>query len=535
VSLTIRPELVTQGADAFAEQVREYVRSTVRRVPCRFSFSAPELAAVSFVNDLGWIDREEEARKEIIEAILEDRRENDLPDGLLSTPAREAREERSEYWGAVEEEMARALVLEERKGALPGGLGAWRVYLCRFQIGGELLPAFFKLNGSDEQGCVVETLGSGLGLRFDGSREAAWNGMQIDLEGAIPGAPRGCYWEIDWCNDSAGSLAVSRNRLVAAEATVGAAEEVRDEIIKINADLALDLQNSPFYLLSARSIGADISEDVPKRWPQKTGSKLNALRSFEAPLINDPGIYGEILPPLRWRDADVTIMHPKSIGSYGVYRAEYSWYGNDIAPGYVAAFRMNGRFRILPVWDDEARFSRPPHYPPGFTASFPDEWKHMIGMRNRAGVRTAPLYVWNRDHPVIKGCTAEAWAWVLPNRRGNEDPLNLREELFDSPSRICAWLAHSLWRQNHLVWEGLIDRDESFLAELWSAVDGLAEKDSVMIWQDESGDWGELVVASPYDWSTFNRRRGSEKIQQLLPDPGTEWQILPAEDTAASS
>jgi len=539
VSLTIRPDLLVDGVEAFVDQVRDYLQSTVRRIPCRFSFSAPGFSVDPFVNDLGWIDREEEVREQIIESMLEDTPQREVPEELLSVQAREDRGERSEYRQAIRAEISKCLKLEERQGSLPDDLGTWRSYLCRFDFEGDLLPAFFKLDGKGEHGFKLKPLGLSTGLSFPGTLMVAWNGMDIDLDvtqrtGPL-GVQSGCFLEIDWCDDGAGRLAVSRNCFEPDQVAVEATKEVAGNLFEDDVDLVSDLEDSPFYLLSVRCVGTSISAAGLKRWPEGAEFEGGELRQLDPPLINDIGGFRELLPPLRWRGLAVTSIYPRSAGTTGMYRDKFSWYGEDIAPGSVAAYLWQDRLKIVPVWDDLDRVSQPPHSPPGFKAEFPPGWTCLTGVSSYSSARIDLLNVWNQDHPLIRSCSPEAWEWIMGADLQTADPLDFRSELLEEPSRAAAWMIHSLMRSSHLVWEGLIDREPSFLRELWAAVNGLDEIEKISFWRSQSSESGELIVATPSTWSVHYRREGYEKLREHLPLPGEEWQLLAAEDPATTS
>lgn len=529
VILTIRDDLLRDGIDRFAKQLRAYLNTTIKRVPCRFSFSASGLPVDAFESDLGWVDREVEVRRKIARLPVYMGEVQGPKDELLSTEARESRAKSSEYWDQIQREILQTLVLEEHQGELPENLGFWRAFSCRFQIAGNPAAAFFRLV-DDEKGPEVEILEEFHGLLPSGPLKMAWNGMLLepDARRNLSRNTFGAVVEVDWCNDVAGRLAVSRNSFSLSDAAMNAWRAVQHELAEIHQSFVERAESSPFHLLNARALGVSTGPQGSKHWLQTGGTEGSSrfLLPLKTPIV-DPQVPVRLLgdSTLFWRGSEVLQAPAVTLNSGRYLKKELRWHERDTSPGYVAALRLRGHLVIVPVWDRLDRISPPnQHSPHGYGVKFPEEWKSLTGALCGARSGSGAFLVWNDAHPLVRACTLESWQWAKETLSRTRDLLALRKEAEEQPARVAASLLFLLQKQDQPIWEGLIDRNPSFLSELWEKVDGLVELKEILFWRD-SGAGGELIIASPSAWQVLNGWAQGEAISQRLPWPGSEWRL----------
>jgi hypothetical protein len=211
------------------------------------------------------------------------------------------------------------------------------------------------------------------------------------------------------------------------------------------------------------------------------------------------------------------------IGSAQYSGDELAWHGYDVAPDFAATTAFDGDVRIIPVWENLDRIAPSRR---GTKVAFPEEWGTLAGARCPGGTTQGTILLWNENHPLIRAASDAAMSWVIGIRTLSRDPLAHRAELLESPDHAAAWILHEFMYGESIVWNGVVDRDASFLTQIWKAVPGLEEMEKVLFSKDVSVR-RTLEVVTPSRWSTVDLG----KITNHLPQPGPDWRLAPKGET----
>jgi hypothetical protein len=140
-----------------------------------------------------------------------------------------------------------------------------------------------------------------------------------------------------------------------------------------------------------------------------------------------------------------------------------------------------------------------------------------------------PLTLWNPRHLLAKElqANADAWNWAESVLQDSLDPLPLRTSLLANPGRAAAWIIRMIQSEATELWNGLNDRDPSFLDDVWRLLfptrnrrqSGVAAP--ILTWREESMR-NCLNRLTPEGWSIIMRH---EEIVALLPPPGDDWTL----------
>lgn len=527
VVLTIHPELVDGDPEQFAEKLRVYVNETVRRVPCRFSFSASSLSSAELKSDLGWVDSDSMGDK-IADSLIRDQRDAPVPSELLSAEDRKTRERKFEYRQRLRDEAFKTLRIDVHEGPLPDRLGQWRAHFVHFDLEGHASSAFFRLRPRKEGPPEVADLGMGHGLLPTGSVVMNWNGMALEMGAGSElvrrlGDHQNAVVEIDWCSDAAGRLAVSRSTFEPSEAALEALGAVDDALREIRVNFVGITRQSPFYLVNARVLGVLTDAAGEQRWLGNRPDEARLLCALRPPIIECPIPRLNELSVAFWRGQEARELERVTLSNGESSRRELSWYGYDIEPTYVGAVNSRRGMGPAVVWDDVEPRGGAPKSRPGFTASFPPEWASIAGILGETGVWRGQLTVWNAHHPLVRACDGESWRWAQARLRGSRDPLACRSELLSSAGRAAAWILACLLNGDRWAWDGVAERDKTFLTELWKSIDGMLQFDEVSLWNHQYNP--VLNVLTQSNSLRFDHRNEPDEIPARVVAPSADWWI----------
>src|SRR5208283_1226111 len=138
--------------------------------------------------------------------------------------------------------------------------------------------------------------------------------------------------------------------------------------------------------------------------------------------------------------------------------------------------------------------------------------------------------VWNPVHPIVRLAEAAGWEWCLEKFESTLDPLSVRDTLLSKPSRAASWILLCLQRGQHDLWNGLLDRDPSFLKDLWNTVSSLSARINPGIAQgifqfvEEPSD-SRLRRLSPTGWTAYRSLSNAAELKEYLPQVTSDWQL----------
>jgi hypothetical protein len=546
VELQIRPDELAEGAETFAEEVAEYVAETVRRAPCRFTFSAPEFGLPELSLDPGWPDRDETARGALLREFIRTAEHasaslDDVPRGNWPGEG-DFFEEENEHWGALLRDSQERLELIVEEGRLPGDLGDFRIFLGHFSLAAGQSLAYLDLEAREgESRYRIASIGDGDGSMLRSTLRFSWNGMDIlpdweyedpeeDIEALLHSDAKSLnsYIEIDLTSDDAGRLAVSRKYFTPDPAVMEALRQVDKRAGELLAELVDAHPGSSLALLNGHLIGRlPDGLDTPPSWiqfdPLDEPEEL-ILAPLDGPAICDGAELQDIYRDgFIWRGEEVVPAVAFNVADrWEPKRNQRSWYEGLLAPQYVGATEDDAGLRPVLVWDRFEPYELPSgnelHYPPAI-AQFPPEWAVISHLRSTGGRWF--LTAWNPENPLYKALDSVAWEWAVDTfDEDSTDPLPHEEEILRARGRAAAWILMSLDAVGDELWNEVAASPSGFLAKAWELI-GLAEDEEIV---SVSAEYDNVVVRilTPAEWRVVSGPAGSAFMADLG-TLGEEW------------
>lgn len=529
IELILKPNVVGEDPVEFAEELRTYIAEAVRRVPCRFTFSAPDLPVSDLVGDLGWLNQNQALAEAFSPTEKLGYNSSDVPSELLSEQARETRRETSEYWDSFCENAREALKVETCEGTLPDGLGFFRLHLGHFEINGYELTPYVTFGEDDENGLPsIEVVRSAIGFSSPCSLWMSWNGMRVEVEDSDYEFQRlfgttNMVVEIDWCSDSAGKIAVDRSKFEPSDAANKAVEFAWDIVREQIDGFLARTADSPFSLLNARTHGTALRPATEPLWPSARGNPSSLpLTRLQPPLI-DTGRSTDHTG-LCWRGAPVNMFASQTLWK-DQFPHQISWHeGGRVHPSSIGLMNSRRGIRIFPIWEELSLDGNSSTLDwLGSRASFPPEFGSVVSAHIFSTGIGASMYIWNVDHPLIAACDKAGMAWVTDTLDQVNDPLPFHKEMMESPARVAAWMLTAIRFSSSELWEGLKDRSNMFLEEAWGSIPGLEKSDELLLLREESARPLSLVVITPAGWDTVSTGDDGDWFEGRIALPGDDW------------
>jgi hypothetical protein len=534
VVLRIRPELLEDGAEAFARELSGYLRQTVRRVPCPFSFEAPELDVVSWSSPVGWADDEESARIKMLMPFYERRHPEQAPKPieLMSREAQEAHKRKAGVLGKVHDQAGDALALTAFQGQMPNGLGSYRVYRGHFELCCGRSFGYMDVEPAGENRFLVSSFldADAVAPRVQGI-SMSWNGMQVELDmdslkphqwALAVREIRNCFIEIDWTSDAAGRLAVHRNTFNPSQAAEDAVGWVYGRARELLLEMVEEEPASPAALLNSSLIEGAPRNLTSSSWIKRSSTDhgRRELEPMRFPVV-DPSEHLDN-GMRRWRDREVTPTLQLRTFDQSFGTGPLSWHGSILVPTFVASIETGShRCWPVPIW--ERIEMRDPAKSPLNLAEFPPEWSNLIGIETKINIGEQSVEVWNAAHPLVQALDDPAWEWALASFDWrSRDPLPLKGELLRSRARVAAWILLCLQRDEGDIWNGLIDRAPSFLPEAWERVEGLGDQRIVHV-RDTLDR--KLRTLGPDSWQEHTDADAPAEFAAMFERPGKDWRL----------
>ena len=104
----------------------------------------------------------------------------------------------------------------------------------------------------------------------------------------------------------------------------------------------------------------------------------------------------------------------------------------------------------------------------------------------------------------------------------------MKNELLSNASRAASGILLCLEREQHEVWDGLLDRDPAFLNDLWNTISppkfrtNVPGQVSIFQWVEAYSD-SRLRELSPSGWRAHRTSGSAAMIQQYLPNVDSDW------------
>lgn len=488
ITLVLKDEAVGEDYEKFAENLREYVDDTVRRVPCHFSFEAGDSRVDAITTEPGWLDRETEKRAAALRG-LRSRTRPSLPTELLARREQEQHAAAEAGWQEIRKRAGQALFFWQELGELPEDLGTYRMALSRFRLGEHDSLAYLDLS-EEQPGTVQLQLIGGSESYVPPSRFlASWNGMQVSDDAVRRQLlPRGLvervpalFLELDWTSDAAGRLAVDRNSIQLSESAVAAMKGVIERAADVLQEIIDETAASPFCFLSAQLLSLEPPPDSRLFWVRgdTIAPHLEELRGL---LRNaHPFVRDDVSGDCSWEGETVWSVRAISAlggGSGPGASRQAVWHGEWFRPLKLALVQGSLGPRPSGIWSLD-RLPRAASKPLDHACPFPPRWDEVVGVWSFDGI------LWNSEHPLVEQVDESAWDWA-DDREDAQDPLKLEDEILESPARAAAWVLRGAMSYRRELWHGLADRDSDFLPAVWRHA-GLADDETVKIVLSLSG------------------------------------------------
>jgi histidine kinase/DNA gyrase B/HSP90-like ATPase len=538
VELLIRPDAMPRGVERFTKDLDRYLRRTVRRVPCRFTFTAPGSEVEPFFSEPGWVERSSEIKRDLVAGLSMQAQRHDRDDPeLYSSDHRSRIEQRDQRWAAAKKDALEVMRLAEERGELPNGMGSFRLSVGNFRIEEETLLLYLDFENREDGALELKPIEHVVAVQPGHSLSMSWNGMAVESAEDRNERPiEGLCMEIDWTNDSAGELRVDRASILLGPEAEEAIRFVRQKGRSLRTRLARESEKSLFALVNARAVQVVPESIEDLRWPQAAPGKdprktlATCLLPLELPAVDLSEYESFDLSQAKWRGADVSAVPPIVVlsGSYGA-RMHWLWHSDLFAPQAVGLRKQRGGPGPFLIWTAVEPGSGRQKDPFGFVVDFPPSWPQLIRVTSDTADHGQATRVWNSEHPLLRTVDGPSWSWAAETFAKSADPVPHAGDLSQSPARTAAWMLRCIQGRREGIWNGLTERAPELLAEAWNVV-GLDQGAEILDWEE---DFGEIVLRriSPSSWEEVSFTAARELFLELLGDPGDDWWLTAADGT----
>ncbi len=468
-SLRLRRSLLGERPQDWIDLAMRYLRATLVSVPCTVRVSAPNETwqiAPGWVRSTGeWTDLHGPLSASSRGAAYAPPDLSDREFTLWMSSDEE--EERS--WALIKPRMG----WKEDSGALPDGLGEYRVMVPVFELPDG--PSLVYMQVQEQDGRLrLEGFRSG-DLTSDawaptGQFRLAWNGMTVYLDEPEDADPEPGFpglVEVNFQGDLGGEISVSRNEMVPSAAGIQAIGFAWARAGELHAELVTEWHDSPYRTLNEQYAGGGKRTVADARWAVGTADGIfwqaiapPSVSALHHGLEHDRGSV-QIDGATATVAATLRMHRPHGRSVIGYWPA-------GAGPDRLVAGR--DRTELIALWSD--RRDGEPRHPLGTSATFPPCLKGVIGYR--AYLRDHGRFIWNREHPVLQACSADALAWLEEHLPRRHDPLDLAREILGDRARaaafVCDWV-----RYRTRVTQELKDRDPTFLPAVIGLAGGAAQ------------------------------------------------------------
>lgn len=538
VRLHIRPKLIEALLTDWFLELREYLTWSLLRIPCKFQFNSSLSDTNSLTLGAGWVLGNEELSEALLKSIEEgEEGDDEIALELASNALRQKREAEMRKWKEISYEAKQCLNWRVREVQLPAGLGRVRMHLPYFELPDGASLVFLRIRKQEHE-LFLERMGQTYGYNPQLRELMGWKGMRVQVSRSglfRTAARRSAVVEIDWSSASAGKLSVNRGEFSLDDRARQAISWVEQQISEMYRSFLQENEDSTYAALNCRVSDGELNSRNPLNWFSMEHERdyLKATwRPLRFPAINGVGV--AFLPKgkeaFEWNGEQAFVI-PQLAVSNLQWKGSFEnlcWNSPLLPPDRVVARDDYFGTRVAAFWECEPK--QTPAHPVGLTCSFPPEWHNVVGAQVSYDIHSADTDLWNSHHPIVRAIDAAGWEWALQSFMETLDPLPLKGDLLKHKSRAAAWVIHCFQAGANDLWDGLKDRDPSFLNDLWVLLFSLrsetATKLPIPICRiRENG--AELDVLSSDGWSSYGEGTFDDKkhIRQYLPDPSSHWYL----------
>lgn len=535
VELRLRSEIADDSKEFFL-QLRKYLQDIIAIAPCevilRSSFpDAPALAVGA-----GWtLDR----RRVVSQAMEEQLRDPVLGLGVIRTPteltpkeSQDRRESQQKEETQLVGDALRCLSWCERSGELPGRLGRFRLTLPYFVLPGGASLAFLRIQEAEK---LLRVANVRLGHMIIPKVRSisSWKGIRV-AAGGVSADPPCVLIEVDFEDNRAATVHVSRDVMTENASAVEAMEWLQQrEVRELVRDFLKANAASEFAWLNHRIAGAECVEVPNPKWVAVGDRSGHGVwRAVSFPAVSTLPSWVFTRAPTRgvtWKGRPVDIVQCLRGAGEKEHYDGLSWAGAFEAPDRIVAYEYY-RPMVVPLWTLKVSKGRRASAGVVRTSRLPPSWKSLCGVQF---AHFAKMFegatVWNREHPLVRALTPEAWGWASGLRVEFVDPLAISAEILSDRGRAAAWMLRILGSGLRELWLGCGERSPSFVEGLWQLLFAKGARSALCLWLEAASD-SRLRIVGPDRWETCKER---SDVERWMPDPGDEWRLEGGVDEAA--
>ncbi len=539
VRLRLRDEIASDGPDVFFGAVRDYVRRTVVRAPCRLRLRA-DFIGVDESYESGWLLDRQLLTEIALGGLGEGMSRGDGPPlGALSSAKRKEIEERSAHRKRIRQEAAAALRWHTFDGDLPSNAGSYRVNVPFFELAGGTAFAFLRAKGSG-QDMLLDKISSGVVHTPRGHEISAWRGMRVDAR-----SYHGRNWlhfdnlgirEIDWEASETGSISINRNEITFSGEAGPVRTWLKDRMAEEYRQLAAASKQGAYATLNYRLLREPPPDGTQQRWRSRWRTRQDEPITWES--VTFPAttshafIYTEIPEGLNCLGRSIGVI-PSLAGPGDDHHYDgISWNTAMMQPDRMLVYE-SFKTRLVPVWDQppsQRSFTAGPF----LLARFPDEWNELSGAVIEKYSDMGDVRVWNTNNPLTSLFAEDDWKWAIGMVKPGTDPLAIGDRILASKGRTAAWLGLTVGSANQDLWRGIAERDPAFLGAVWDRAFGGSMKDfQIKLWVEGSSGL-RVVSATAWDFlkevPRWKERDNTSRLNGgLLPVAGAIWTLTSKE------
>lgn len=537
VRLRVREELA-RDPKAFFQGIQDYVRATVRRIPCAFALRGSMADAEQRDMPSGWTREPAEMARIHMSSVaplgLRERSWRLSETELLPAGVRRRYQEVFDGLGDLQAAVGAGTRWRTEERRLPGGIGRCRLHIPWFELP-EGASSFFLRTWSDAGQLRVERMGEYHCYKPTGHVEMSWMGMRVRPH--RPGRVEMSWHaiiEVDWQRAEAGRVSVGRREVMLTSAGEEAVGWALDEAHALYEAFAEESRGSPFVVLTHSLAAPGRYPEGELRWlvqgPGTEGGENWGPIRF--PVVNRSALgirSGEAPAGLRWSGRHVcpvrTLRCTDGLGTW-----DLTWNHERVAPDRIVGVDWEGRFAVTGLWLTQPVGAQA-SYLGGGRAEFPPGWGVLCGVLVDGLAGPEGTVVWNAAHPVCSVDDPSAEEWLLSSFKGLvPDPRPEREALQGSRAKALAWLGLVVSRLKGVdlsnFWDALVEQEGELLRGIWRAAVGraggaTADERSVCFFRQERYSTA-LCVLSPDSCRLMNNL---DEIRDFLPHPGPDWTL----------
>jgi hypothetical protein len=534
VRLHVRTGVLEEACPEREQDLVRYLRRELVRLPCRFKFSPDTLGGEGLQLAPGWVKTAEEFAVRLF-ADFPEVEKTTQPLETLTAARRKERESTERYLSEVESAARQSVRWKVCEGALPSRLGAYRFHLPYFLLPGGASLAFMRVTERDHQ-LHVESISEKDLFRLDEHRvawEFGWNGISVRLDDmrwpSLKHLSTG-FVEIDFAAAEAGTIHVDRAGVHASQESLRALTLVDQRIGEICGEFIDKHLDSAYAALNCQIAGVERPPKAPLCWltsKSALGEGKRTWRRLTTPLMCESAVIPlrELVDTfsVKFRGHEVCLAEALNLESY----TKLQWYSLGSTVDKIVVCPTYSP-KLVPLWDKLKSSSAHELK----SCQFPPRWRNLCGVqfvdRDYLG---APTSMWNRAHPLCRATDSSALKWCANTFKSSLDPLPHKMSLLGDQGRCAGWVITCLSKAAADLWDGIKERDPSFLPELWSQLfrqgsRPIARPRFVLLHWFQ-GTNPRLRVLSPEGWRVLKADKSQDRpeIESFLPDPGPDWRL----------